>query len=77
MRKTVSVMSLENFERFRQLVLLDRDLQQQLHSTTGREQFVALTQRLGAERGCDFTIEEVQEALRAAHRAWLERWLQR
>jgi predicted ribosomally synthesized peptide with nif11-like leader len=69
-------MSQENFEQFRQLVLQDTTLQQQLRGTSDREQLVALTQRLGAERGYSFTTEDVLEALRAGQREWIERWLQ-
>lgn len=69
-------MSQESFEQFRQLVLREPALQQQLKATSDREQFIALTQRLGAERGYDFTVEDVRQALQASHRAWLERWLQ-
>ncbi len=68
-------MSQENFERFRELVWEDRALQQELWATTDPNEFIALVQRLGAERGCEFTAEEVSAALRASHSAWLMRWL--
>jgi predicted ribosomally synthesized peptide with nif11-like leader len=70
-------MSQENFEQFRQLVLQDTALQQQLRATNDREQLVTLTQQLGAERGYSFTTEDVWEALNANQRQWIERWLQR
>jgi predicted ribosomally synthesized peptide with nif11-like leader len=70
-------MSQENFEQFRQLVLQDTGLQEQLRAISDRDQFVSLTQRLGEERGYSFTIEDVLEALRVNHRAWIERWLQK
>jgi predicted ribosomally synthesized peptide with nif11-like leader len=70
-------MSQENFEQFRQLVLQDTALQQQLRGTYDREQMVALLQQLGAERGYSFTNEDVLDALRAKQREWIERWLQR
>ncbi|MEA2174311.1 MAG: hypothetical protein QOD00_1903 [Blastocatellia bacterium] len=69
-------MSQENFEQFRQAVLRDPALQRQLRAISDREQFIALTQQLGAERGFSFTTEDVAEALRANQRAWIERWLQ-
>lgn len=68
-------MSQENLERFRQLVWQDRALQEELWAATDQDEFIALVQRLGAERGCEFTTEEVFGALQAGHRAWLERWL--
>jgi predicted ribosomally synthesized peptide with nif11-like leader len=70
-------MSLENFEQFRQLVLRDKALQQQLRGATERDGLVALAQQLGAERGYSFTSEDVLEALRARQREWIERWMQR
>ncbi|HEV7860429.1 MAG TPA: Nif11-like leader peptide family natural product precursor [Pyrinomonadaceae bacterium] len=70
-------MSQENFEQFKQLVLQDTALQQQLRSISDRDQMVALTQRLGAERGYSFTTEDVWAALHASQREWIERWLQR
>jgi predicted ribosomally synthesized peptide with nif11-like leader len=68
-------MSQENFERFKQLVLQDAGLQEQLRGTSDRDRMVALTQQLGAERGYSFTTEDVLEALRASQREWIERWL--
>jgi hypothetical protein len=68
-------MSQEGFERFRELVWQDRALQQELWATTNQQEFIALVQRLGAERGCEFTTAEVSAALQASLRAWLERWL--
>jgi hypothetical protein len=63
------------FERFRRLVLRDVSLQAQLRPVTDEAAFIALTVRLGAERGFVFTEEEVQVALRRERRAWLERHL--
>jgi hypothetical protein len=65
----------QNLERFGQLVLADRELHDQLHATTDEKVFVALAVRLGAERGCDFTVMAVETALREQRRVWLERWL--
>ncbi|HEX8180306.1 MAG TPA: Nif11-like leader peptide family natural product precursor [Pyrinomonadaceae bacterium] len=69
-------MSQESFEQFRQLVFADEALQRELRAAPGGDSFLALTVRLGAERGYSFTVEEVAEAMRASRRAWLERWLQ-
>lgn len=68
-------MSSASFEQFRQLVLSDPGLQQQLRATPDLYAFLDLTVQLGVERGYDFSVEEVQAALQASRRAWLERWV--
>ena len=68
-------MSAASFEQFRQLVLADPALQQQLRATASLPAFLALTVQLGVERGYDVTVEDVQAALNASRRAWLERWV--
>lgn len=67
-------MSHESLDQFRQLVLQDRALQEQLRDLTDQEAFVALLVQLGAERGFAFSAEEVLAALSAGRRAWLMRW---
>ena len=68
-------MSQKDFEQFRQLVLEDQTLQKQLRNFTRRHKFVARTVELGAERGFQFTAEEVYGALDESRRLWLERWI--
>jgi predicted ribosomally synthesized peptide with nif11-like leader len=68
-------MSKESFEQFRQLVLRDTVLQEQLRSTPEREAFIALVLRMGEERGYAFTVEDVEAAMRASQQAWLLRWV--
>jgi hypothetical protein len=68
-------MSQENFERFRQLVLRDLSLQERLREITDRAVFIRRVVRLGAECGCEFTPEDVAEAMRRSRRAWTERWI--
>jgi hypothetical protein len=65
----------QNLERFRQLVLADCGLREQLQQTSDLDGFVALAVRLGAERDCVFTDQEVRAALRECRRAWLEKWI--
>ncbi|QSQ25439.1 Nif11-like leader peptide family natural product precursor [Pyxidicoccus parkwayensis] len=65
----------DDFERFRRLVLEDLALQDALKATVDVPAFIALARKLGAERGCHFTEEEVREAMRAARRKWLEQWV--
>lgn len=69
-------MSEESLEQFRQLVLQDLALQEKLGETDDRETFLALVVRSGEERGYSFTAEDVEAALRASRRAWLERWIE-
>ena len=68
-------MSLENFERFRELVLRDLSLQERLREITERAVFIQRVVELGAECGCEITREDVEEAMLANRRAWLERWI--
>ena len=68
-------MSPESFEQFRTLVFADAALQAQLRAVADEERFIALVVRLGAERGYEFTADDVRAAMRAARRAWIERWL--
>jgi hypothetical protein len=68
-------MAQADLEKFRRLVLADAELQAQLWQTREREAFINLVVRLGAAHDCHFTPAEVQAALDAGRRAWLERWL--
>ena len=63
-----------NLERFREMVLSDRELHARLRAA-GRQAFVPLAVQLGAERGCVFTAAAVEAALREQRRVWLERWI--
>ncbi|WP_426752656.1 Nif11-like leader peptide family natural product precursor [Myxococcus sp. Y35] len=65
----------EDFERFRQRVLADPALQDALRDTPDTATFIRQAVALGAAHGCHFTAEDVHEALRAARRAWRERWI--
>ncbi|HEY3914562.1 MAG TPA: Nif11-like leader peptide family natural product precursor [Verrucomicrobiae bacterium] len=65
----------QNLERFRQVVLEDPELFQQLRQTADVESFVALAVRLGAARDCVFTEQEARDALRECRRARLEKWI--
>lgn len=66
---------LQHWERFRELVLAEPELHDQLRATAGEEAFVTLTVQLGKERGCHFSAPLVACALREQRRAWLERWV--
>ena len=68
-------MSRESFEQFRQLVLQDMSLQERLRETPDRESFLTLVIQLGEERGHDFTVEDVENAMRESQMAWRLRWV--
>ena len=68
-------MSEENFERFREHVLGNSLLQERLREITDRAVFIQSVLELGAECGYEITPEDVEEAMRANRRAWLERWI--
>jgi hypothetical protein len=65
----------QNLERFRELVLADSVLHDQLRAAAGEAAFIELAIRLGAERGCKLTASTLQTAINQKRRAWLERWL--
>lgn len=68
-------MSQEQFEQFRKIVLEDLSLQKQLRSFTRYDRFVARVVKLSAERGFEFTADEVLEEIKASRRLWIERWI--
>lgn len=63
------------FEAFRQVVLASPHLQRELRDIPEMNDFAERAVELGRRQGFDFTVEEVREAARAAHRQWLERWI--
>jgi predicted ribosomally synthesized peptide with nif11-like leader len=66
----------DDLERFRELVLRDPVLQEQLRTPEDVNKFLALVLQLGQERGFDFTQDDVTAAMHASRRAWMERWIQ-
>jgi mannose-6-phosphate isomerase-like protein (cupin superfamily) len=65
----------EELQRFRQTVLNDLNLQQRLCQTDDRESFIRLLVALGRQLGYRFTPVDVDNAMRAEQRAWIERWI--
>jgi hypothetical protein len=63
------------FERFRWIVLNDPALFEQLRVVTESEAFAESALRLGREHGCAFTANDLDAALHAARRGWIERSL--
>ena len=62
-------------ERFCDWVFEDVSLQERLREVMDQGLFIDLVLRLGEEHGFSFNAKDVDEALRANRRAWIERWL--
>ena len=60
------------FQRFREIVLADESLQQQLCALHEKEAFVRHVVELGLRYGCEFSPDEVEDAMRAGRRSWFE-----
>ena len=67
--------SAAELERFRQAVFGDLSLQRRLRVTADGESFGRLVVTLGRDGGYRFTLKDVEEAIRAARRTWIERWI--
>jgi len=63
----------DDLERFCQLVLHDPALLKLLRETPDTNAFFDLIMRLGAERGYHFTGGDVEAALQAGRRSWIQR----
>ena len=64
-----------DFDGFRELVMSDAALREELRAIQDR---VALRERLmvlGRERGFAFTEADVEAAAQSMRQAWIERWL--
>jgi len=66
----------QDLEQFRELVLRDPVLQEELRTPEDVNKFLALVLQSGQERGFDFTQDDVTAAMQASRRAWMERWIQ-
>jgi hypothetical protein len=60
---------------FQQQVLHDVALQATLRAITDRAAFITAVVQLGTANGCTFTAQDVDAAMQANQRAWLERWI--
>jgi len=72
---TPSEGSESDYEPFRRLVLNDTALQGQLAGLTDRAAFITRTVDLGRQYGFQFEPSDVDGAIQAARRAWMERWI--
>ncbi|MDB6079402.1 MAG: Aspartyl/asparaginyl beta-hydroxylase [Akkermansiaceae bacterium] len=64
-----------DFEPFRRLVLSEPAIQEELVAITDRRTFLNHTVELGRKHGFDFLEDDVDAALQAARRNWMERWI--
>lgn len=62
-------------QQFRRFVFSNAQVREGLRAFTDDASFVAGTIQLAGSMGIGLSAEEVQEALRAGQREWLERWL--
>jgi hypothetical protein len=65
----------DGFDAFRRLVLEDDALQEDLRQAASQESLFEKVLALGRERGFRFSKQDLEDAVRANRRAWLERWL--
>ncbi len=68
-------MAQDDFERFRDQVLEDLKLQEQLRGLEDRELFLQRVVSAARELGYSFGVEDVTRAMQASRRAWIERGL--
>lgn len=68
-------MGVDGLDRLVATVLADPALQERLLAVPERPAFVAEVVAVAAERDLDVTAADVEAALAAARRAWLERWV--
>jgi predicted ribosomally synthesized peptide with nif11-like leader len=68
-------MSLQSLEQFRELVLREPALQEQLSEPGRTDDFLALVLRVGRAQGFDFTESDLITVMQAHRQAWMERWV--
>ena len=71
----VSAAGQSGFGSFRTQVLEDATIQNELREIVDHARFVERVQELGAQHGHCFSRADVEEAMHAGRRAWLERWI--
>lgn len=66
---------MENFEKFRDEVLRDPDMQRELVGIDRVDDFVERAVTLASERGLPLSRDELREAMKRARKTWGERWI--
>lgn len=62
-------------DRLRQCVLGDHDLQERLRVISGQGDFVTAVLEVARDHGLELTVDELEEEMSIAQRAWVLRWL--
>lgn len=65
----------DGFDAFRKLVLSDDSLQEELRSAADERSLFDKVLTLGRQRGYELSEQDLDDAVRANRRSWLERWL--
>jgi len=68
-------MSKTVFEEFRAKVLADSSLRDELQNINERDEFVQRVVKLATEQGFELSVDNVENAMNAGRRAWIERWI--
>lgn len=64
-----------DFDPFRRMVLSEPTIQEELGAISDLRAFLSHTVELGRKHGFDFLEDDVEAALQAARRKWMERWI--
>ena len=70
-------MSVQDLQRFQQIVLADAGLQGELRGCLDRARFVALVVDRAREQGCAVEVEDIDAAFDATARNWVTRGAER
>jgi Nif11 domain len=68
-------MAQADFEQFKQLVLQDFSLQEQLRLFTERDEFIMQVIEISGKYGFQITIEDIEEVWQTNSRLLIERWI--
>ena len=68
-------MSKENLEQFRELVLSDIDLQNELKKIIDRDEFFEKVRQLGAVSGFEIAREDIERQMNENRKLWHKRWI--
>ncbi|MEP6901060.1 MAG: hypothetical protein ABJA66_04875 [Actinomycetota bacterium] len=68
-------MAQADFEQFKQLVLQDFSLQEQLRVFTERGTLFTKVIEISGKYGFQITTEDIEEVWRTNSRLWIERWI--
>jgi hypothetical protein len=68
-------MSLADFEQFKQLVLEDISLQEELRRFTDRREFFNKVIEAGEKHGFRITTADIEEVWRTNSSLWINRWI--